>query len=266
MNASGSLIDCHTHAFPDNLAGRAVPLLEQEGNVRAALDGTVGSLLRSMDEAGIATSIVASIATKPTQFRPILQWSLSIASPRIVPFASVHPDDPEAASRIEEIAAAGLRGIKLHPYYQRFVIDEERMLPLYDAAERAGLILLMHTGFDIAFPRDRIADPARILRVLERHPDLRLIASHFGAWEDWDEVERLLLGKPVYMDVSYSLPFLDPDRARSFILSHPTDLVLFGSDSPWTDQRQAVESIRALDLPNDVREALFFANAKRLLA
>ncbi len=266
MSADAAVIDTHTHAFPDELAPRAIPFLEQEGDVRAALDGTVGALLRSMDEAGIRQSVVASIATKPTQFRPILEWSLSIASPRIVPFASVHPDDPEAVSRIAEIAAAGLRGIKLHPYYQRFVVDEERMTPIYDAAERAGLIVLMHTGFDIAFPRDRVADPVRTLRALERHPVLRLIASHFGAWEDWDEVERVLLGKPVYMDVSYSLPLLEPDRARSFIMSHPRDRVLFGSDSPWADQTKAVEAIRALNLPEDVEQALFFANGARLLS
>lgn len=266
MKPDAPIIDCHTHAFPDELARRAVPLLEEEGNIRAALDGTVGALLHSMDQAGITRSVVASIATKPKQFRPILEWSLSIASQRIVPFASVHPDDPDALPRIAEIAATRLRGIKLHPYYQRFVIDEERMMPIYGAVERAGLILLMHTGFDIAFPRDRIADPVRILHVLERHPDLRLITSHFGGWEDWDEVERVLLGKPVYMDVSYSLPLLEAHRARRFILDHPRDRVLFGSDSPWSDQRQAVQAIRALSLPEDVEEGLFYANAERLLS
>ena len=47
------IIDFHAHAFPDALAERAMPALEAEGDIRAALDGKVSSLLRSMDAAGI---------------------------------------------------------------------------------------------------------------------------------------------------------------------------------------------------------------------
>ena len=36
-------------------------------------------------------------------------------------------------------------------------------------------------------------------------PDLKLIAAHLGAWNDWDEVKKYLLGKPIYMDISYSI-------------------------------------------------------------
>ncbi len=90
-------IDVHTHAFPDRLAARAIAALEAGApSCRAFLDGRLASLVASMDRAGIETSVVASIATKPEQFPAILAWSREIASPRIVPFASVHPDDPQA--------------------------------------------------------------------------------------------------------------------------------------------------------------------------
>ena len=119
-------IDFHTHAFPDTLAERAVPLLESETeNATACLDGKLASLLASMDRAGIVTSVVASIATKPTQWESILRWSASIASSKIIPFASVHPADPEALDHLEQIREAGIRGIKLHPYYQEFDVDEK---------------------------------------------------------------------------------------------------------------------------------------------
>ena len=58
------IIDFHTHVFPDFLAPRAIGLLEDEGDVTACLDGTVGALIRSMDRAGIDGSVVATIATK----------------------------------------------------------------------------------------------------------------------------------------------------------------------------------------------------------
>ena len=177
------IIDAHTHAFPDAIAERAVPHLAQEGHVKAWLDGKVSSLLASMDRVGIAASVVCSIATKPQQFAPILAWSRAIASDRLIPLGSVHPADPEAVAHIRAIGDAGFKGVKLHPYYQDFFADEERMTPLYEAAIDSNLLLVMHTGYDIAFPRIRRADPQKIVTVKERFADLRFVATHMGAWQ-----------------------------------------------------------------------------------
>jgi len=260
------VIDFHTHAFPDDLAPRAMGRLETEGKITASLDGTVGALLASMDRAKIEVSVVASVATRPEQFDAILRWSRGITSPRIVPFPSVHPADPLAASRLRAIAAAGFRGVKLHPYYQGFVLDDEGMMPIYDEIRRLQLTLLCHTGFDFAYERTRIADPPRLARVMERFPDLRLVATHLGAWDDWDEVERLLVGTGVTMDVAFVFGFLDASRVRRVLLRHPADRLLFGTDSPWADQATVLESVLSLDLPPQRLDALLWTNAAGLLA
>lgn len=259
------IIDFHTHAFPDDLAERAMPRLEEEGNVRAPLDGRISSLLKSMDEAGIEKSVVCSIATKPSQFDPILKWSGDIASDRLIPFPSVHPADPESAEKVRIIREEGFKGIKLHPYYQGFDIDEERALPIYEAAQECGLILVVHTGFDLAFPRDRKADPVRIVKVLNAFPELRFVTTHIGAWEDWDNVRKYLLGKPVYMGVSYSIGYLGKEKARDFLLTHPEDYILFGTDSPWASQQETIDAVRGLDLGVERERKLFSENAERLL-
>jgi predicted TIM-barrel fold metal-dependent hydrolase len=259
-------IDIHTHAFPDALAHRAIPRLEEEGDIRACLDGTVGALLASMDRAGIERAVVASIATKPEQFDAIRRWSLSIASERLVPFPSVHPADPEASERIRLLAADGFRGIKLHPYYQSFVVDDDRMADVYEALSETGMALLLHTGFDPAFPRDRIASPARVVRVAEAYPALKLVATHIGAWEDWDEVEKHFLGRPIRTDTAYSLEFMSRDRARAILSAHPRECILFGSDSPWSDQGEALEQLRALGLGEEWERAVLHDNAAELLA
>ena len=259
------IVDIHTHAFPDTLAERAVPALEQEGNVKACLDGKVASLIESMDSAGIDASVVASIATKPGQFDSIFRWSESIATERIIPFPSVHPKDPDAFHRIGDIKIAGFRGIKLHPYYQEFTVDALDMLPIYEKLQHAGLVLLLHTGFDIAYERYRIADPVRIASISRQFPELKLITSHFGAWEDWDEVERYLLGKSVFFDTSYSIPFMGPDRARDFLLRHHPGRILFGSDSPWGDQAADLAAIRRMGLDGELTDGLLGENARLLL-
>jgi predicted TIM-barrel fold metal-dependent hydrolase len=259
-------IDFHTHAFPDSLAERAVPLLESETeDAKACLDGKLSSLLASMDRAGIAASVVASIATKPSQWESILRWSVSIASERIIPFASVHPADPEALDHLKAIREAGIRGIKLHPYYQEFDLDERRVYPIYETLQDMKMILLCHTGFDIAFDRFRRADPQRIRKVVGDFPGLILVTSHCGAWEDWDEVERLLLGRDITMDVSYSFPQMGREKARRFLLRHPKEHLLFGSDSPWADQEAAVAALLELGLEPDRLDAILFENARRLL-
>ncbi len=259
------IIDFHTHAFPDAIAARAISQLEHGGGVKAFLDGTVSSLRASMDGAGIRTSVICSIATKPEQFDPILKWSKAIASERIVPLPSIHPRGPDPVGQAHQVADAGLLGIKLHPYYQDFDLDDEALFPLYRALDQLGLLLVCHTGFDFAFPRQRRADPVRILRILERVPGLRLVTSHMGAWDDWDEVEEHLIGKPITMDISLSIELLGRERARAMLLAHPSDRVLFGSDSPWSSQSETLALFRSLDLGTEREARILGRNAEMLL-
>lgn len=260
------ITDFHTHAFPDAIADRAMAaLLAETENVTAWRDGRIASLLASMDKAGIDRAVVCSIATKPAQYEKILAWSEQIQSPRIIPFPSVHPGDPDLRAHAREIAARGFKGIKVHPYYQDFDLTDDQVIPLYEEVLDAGLLLVSHTGFDIAFPRIRRCDPVRIRQVLDRFPGLRFVATHLGAWEDWDEVDKHLAGQPIYMEISYSLNILPADYARKLIMKHPADHVLFGSDSPWTDQAQSLEEFRALNLGSTREQAILGANATKLL-
>ena len=239
--------------------------LEEEGNIKANLDGRISSLLKSMDEAGIEKSVVCSIATKPDQFPSILKWSKDILSDRLVPFPSVHPEDTKAAERVRVVHAEGLKGIKLHPYYQRFDMDEERIFPIYEAMEESGLIFVCHTGFDLAYPRDRKCDPVKICKILARFPQLKLVTTHLGAWEDWDEVRKHLWGKSVYMELSFSLSYLGAKAAREFLLGHPKEYLLFGTDSPWAGQQESIREFLSLKLGAELESWILFRNAERLL-
>ena len=259
------IVDFHTHAFPDELAERAMKMLEEEGGIRASLDGRVSSLLRSMDKNGIEKSIVCSIATKPSQFDTILEWSRKIGTDRIIPLPSLHPDDPLAAERVSQIKGEGFKGIKFHPYYQDFNVDDEHLFPLYERICRENLIMVVHTGFDFAFEKIRKADPARIVRVLHRFPDIKLVTTHLGAWDDWDEVEKHIAGKKIYMEISFSLEYLEKEAARKIILNHPEDHVLFGTDSPWTDQGGTLALLKGLDLGQEREKLILRENALSLL-
>jgi predicted TIM-barrel fold metal-dependent hydrolase len=262
---SQAIIDFHAHAFPDALAARAISQLEHGSGVKAFLDGRLASLLAAMDRVGIGTSVICSIATKPEQFDPIFKWSQQIASSRIVPLPSIHPKAADPIGQARRVAEAGLLGIKLHPYYQEFDLDDAALFPLYRVLDELGLLLVCHTGFDFAFPRDRKGDPVRVRRVLERVPTLKLVTTHVGAWDDWGEVEKHLIGQPITMDISLSLELLGRERARTMILAHPVDRVVYGTDSPWGSQADTLQALRALDLGEEREQAILWKNARVLL-
>jgi uncharacterized protein len=258
-------IDFHTHAFPDDLSERVIKMLEDEGGVNARLDGKISSLLASMDACGIEKSVICNIATKPSQFDPILKWCKEIRTERIIPFPSLHPYDPEFREKIDAIKREGFKGIKFHPYYQNFTVDEEKLFPIYERICDNNLILVMHTGFDFAFPRTKIADPEKINGIIEKFPSIKLVTTHLGAWQQWEEVERFLLGKRIYMEISFALEYLDVDTARKLISGHPQEYVLFGTDSPWTEQHETISLLKRLQLGEEKERLIFRENAVNLL-
>jgi hypothetical protein len=265
MVMGGYVVDVHTHAFPDGLAARAIAHLERRASVRAALEGTTGALLVSMDRAGIAVSVVCSVATGTAQFEPILRWCAAIASPRLLPFPSVHPASRDPAGDVRRVAEAGFRGVKLHPEYQDFFADDPGLEPLYGALEECGLVALFHAGHDIGFPDSDRAAPARLLAVHRSFPRLAIVASHLGGFRRWDEVAETLVGSGIWLDTSFTIGRI-PDRLlREILRGHRPDRLLFGSDSPWEDQTSALAHLRALALPQDLEERILGRNAVELL-
>jgi predicted TIM-barrel fold metal-dependent hydrolase len=260
------IIDFHTHAFPDELAPRAMKKLMAEApGVNAFLDGTIKALTESMERNDIGRSVICCIATTPEQFTPIFNWCSKAQTDRVIMFPSIHPADTKWKERIALIKEAGFKGVKFHPYYQDFRLDEDRMLPIYEELERNDLMVTAHTGYDIAFARDDRADCRRILKVTKIFPRLKFVATHLGAWQQWEEVEQSLAGKHIYMELSWSLEYLSAEQARRIILAHPADCVLFGTDSPWTDQGRTLSLLKNLKLPQELERKILRDNAMALL-
>lgn len=259
------IIDFHTHAFPDKIAEKALKTIESMGGIKPTFDGTIRGLLESMDNAGITVSVVLSIATKPSQFEPILEWAEAIYSERIIPFPSVHPDDEGAIQKVFEIKNRGFKGLKMHPYFQNFLIDEEKMFFLYEAIEKSGLILVMHSGYDFAYERIDKAGPQRILRVLEKFPALRFVATHLAGWQQWEDVEKLLVGKNIFIETSFSHGFLEDTKIENILLAHCPDLIFFGSDAPWADQKESIKAIQEIKIPQNIKEKILYQNAEKYL-
>ncbi len=265
---SRSVIDFHTHVFPDDIAPRALKALsEHSGPYRPCTDGTLKGLLNSMDSAGITLSVVANIATKPTQSKAILGFSRTIVSERIYPLVSFHPENSpdEVYEILKEASSSGIRGVKLHPMYQGFAIDDRAMFPFYEMIEKEGFFIVFHTGYDIAFPGNLQASVDRVRALAEAFKNLSIVTTHAGGWRQWDRVEILTGYDNIFFELSMTVTEVGKEAFRDIILRLPMERLFFGTDSPWTDQAEMIEVIDSLSIPDALKEAILYRNAEAFL-
>lgn len=259
-------IDFHTHVYPEHIAERTVASIGARAGIRSCTDGTLRGLLQSMDRAGIDISVVSSVATRPEQVDSIHDWLLGLRRPGIIPVATMHPEAPPDRDTIRALKAKGFRGFKVHPDFQDFFVDEERMEPFYEAARSEGMYILFHAGVDRGMPHPVHGTPQGIARVHEAFPGLTIVAAHMGGEFMYRETEEHLLGKDIYLDTSFVLRRMSVSLIRRFMERHPPERFLFGTDSPWTDQEKELRFLLSLPFLGDgAREMITHKNAARLL-
>lgn len=260
------LIDCHTHAFPDTLAQRAVSRLSYtSGGMVPHTDGTVSDLKRQMKEQGVDCSVVMNIATNAHQMHAVNDFAASVAAQNtdIIPFGSVHPEAPDAIEELDRIASMGIKGVKFHPEYQHFYVDEDRMIPLYRRISQLGLIVAFHAGTDFGFLPPYHAMPQNIAAAL-KYLDTAVIAAHWGGMECGETVLGVLAGLPLYFDVSLGYGTMPREMGMRIVEKHGYENLLFGSDSPWHSPEEELRYLNTLELGPTERDAIFYKNACRL--
>lgn len=264
------VIDFHTHIFPDKLAARARQSLMDStvhfGHPYTALtEMTKDSLLRCMDEWGVDISVIQPVVTKPSQTVTTNNWAAGAQDDRIIAFGGIHPDTDDYKRDIDLVSSLGLKGIKLHPEYQRYTPDEERMLRIYDYAFSKGLIILHHAGFDPGMPEPFHSDPERFAKMLDKISGGVFVLAHLGSQQMWDDVEKYLVGRDVYFDTSMGFECFPQEQFLRIVKNHGADKILFGSDSPWSNASRELEILRSLPLEEKEKRLIMCENAERLL-
>ena len=169
------IIDCHCHIYPDKIAAKATESIGKFYDLPMAYGGTAAEMLEKSREAGITHSVVFSVATKPAQVASINAFIADEVKrfPNLVGLGAVHPESADQKADIDSIVALGLKGVKLHPDFQGFPIDDPRCLEIYELCRERGLIVLIHMG-DLRYDYSR---PERLIPVLKR-----LFTWH-GPWQ-----------------------------------------------------------------------------------
>ena len=279
------IIDFHTHTFPDKIAAAAIEKLSGLSHTKPFSDGTAGGLAASTKNAGIDLSVVLPVATSTKQVPSINDYAAktneTTETTGLLSLGCIHPDYPQWKEELSRIISLGLKGIKLHPVYQDVDFDDPRYLRILERAGELGLVVVTHAGFDIGYPGVERCTPEMVLNALKQVGEVKLVLAHMGSWRQWDKVEELLVGQSVWLDTAFSLgempaledgyyspeelPMLgEPDFLR-LIRKFGSDRVLFGTDSPWSDQKGSLDLIRALPLEDSEKDAILGGNACKLL-
>ncbi|HIT53635.1 MAG TPA: amidohydrolase [Candidatus Fimivicinus intestinavium] len=258
------VIDAHAHIFPEKIARKATEHIGQFYGCSMAADGTVANLLRWGDQYGVDRFVVHSVATTVRQVDSIngfIASQVELHPQRLIGFAALHPDSGRIAQQVEQALQMGLTGVKLHPDFQEFYIDEEKAFPIYEAIE-GRMPLLIHTGDS----RTEYSKPWRLARVLERFPKLDVIAAHFGGYSEWENGALSLSLKNVYVDTSSSQFVLTPHQVRELIDIFGADHVLFGTDYPMWNPEEELQKLSLVPMTQQEREWILHGNLERLLA
>ena len=260
------IIDFHTHMFPDKIAPATISYLA--GIIEQAhpyTDGTYQGLKRVTEESGVDISIVLPIVTKPSQFKTINQFASQFQEGNIISFGSIHPETDDYKTQLKYIKELGLKGIKFHPDYQEMNFNDIRYKRIMSYASELGLIMVTHAGMDPLSPDKVHCTPEMMLDVIEDVRPDNLVLAHMGGHMYWNQVEDKLAGCNVYFDTGVVLDKMDLEQCKRIIKKHGSDRILFGTDMPWSGQKEYIEIIRGLNLTEDEMDNIFYKNACKLL-
>ena len=284
------ITDFHTHIFPDRIAAAAIDKLSRAAHIRPFLDASAASLLASMEAAGIGCSVLLPVATTARQVEKLNDSAARLneqyadpgeGKPCLLSFGAMHPDYVGWHDELSRMKELGLKGFKLHPLYQGKDIDDLSYLRIFERAAALDLIVLTHAGYDIGYPGVVHCSPQMCRHVCDEIGPFKFILAHMGGWRNWDEVPELLSDTGAYIDTAFSteeFPPLDDgywdDKSTSMLDAAETvkiirafgsDHVLFGTDSPWSDQKQSFDFIKKLPLSQEELDNILCNNAERLL-
>jgi predicted TIM-barrel fold metal-dependent hydrolase len=208
------IFDAHTHLGTD-------------------IDGMVGiyeDLERGLDEYGISRCFVFCLdePDRHPGFRAGNDRTLAYAERsggRMIPFVRLDlTEDPIGEAK--RCLDRGARGIKLHPRAQKFLLNDERLSPIFELAAERKVPVLIHGGRGLPPIADDLA------RVVDRYPEAQLIVAHAGI-ADLAALANRLGGKAgVFFDTSVWSPL---DLLGLYRLVGP-EQVAYASDYPYGQQ------------------------------
>ena len=256
-------IDIHTHVYPDAVAQKATDSIQDFYELSGGgMNGTVSMLRDRGAEAGITEFVILPVSVTPERTRHINDFILQQTATYddFIGFGTVHAGMEHPGDEAQYIMDKGLRGIKMHPDFQRFDIDDPRLFAVYEAVS-GRIPVMLHMGDQ----RYDYSQPARLRHVLDLFPKLDVIAAHFGGYSMYEEAYGQLKDKNCVFDISSSMMFMEDGVAEHYINLYGAERMAYGTDYPLWDPVTEVQRFLKLKLTDDQFEQIAYKTAERIL-
>jgi len=266
------MIDIHTHLHPEPLF-RAIRRWFAENSPWQLRHPTSPDLVaKCLKEHGVERFVFCSYAHKPGIARDLNAWLINTSKELHgygLPLLTVHLDDVDYADYAKTALKAGAVGMKIHEDVQGLLIDDPRFRSVYSAIEEMGGFVLAHVG-PIPWKKIPKEGLARVRRVMETNPDLKLVVAHMGAPDTQDYLSLLKEHKSLYLDTTmcYCEVTAGGTRMRGEHLEQSADKILFGSDWPNVPHEYSSEpdALRSSGLSDRALSLIMHENAAKILA
>ena len=198
----------------------------------------------------------------------VIAWAAK--NPKLLPVATVHPYDGDAAlAELQRVAARGIKVLKIHPHTQKFDAADPRVLALVRRAGELDVVVLMDNASIVP------GDCEKLFNLALEAPKTKFIFAHLGAlnFRFWNilalaRTAENLFAENIYFDLS-GIAVLAADSPiedefvwtlRNVGIEH----VLFGSDYPQISVAKTLSALERLGLTAAELEAIKYENARKL--
>jgi predicted TIM-barrel fold metal-dependent hydrolase len=269
-------IDAHVHLFPERLAEAIQRKLTEEAGWELPHPIARSSIEAELSEAGVKRYVALPYVHEPGGARELNGWLTEQAndSERLLPFATVHPDDDDIDGITRDAFEAGARGLKFHCPVQECRPADTRIEPALEAAVEYDRPITYHGGTAPIYRDNPYVGKEHFRELIASYPQLRVNCAHMGTYEHEAFFEMAREHENVYLDTTFAMSTeaeeimqFDPSTIDDETLVELSDSIMYGSDFPNIPYPYQAERAELLgrDLPEDVFRDIFYRTAADFL-
>ena len=268
------IVDLHVHCMPERVQAKVWAHFDRFGPGLEVMYRTgEAERLATLARLGVRRHTALAYAHRPGMAAWLNGHTVALAatSPAVVPSFTFYPE-PDAPAYVGRALDAGGAVAKVHLQVGKFDASDPLLDPVWALLGERGIPVVLHAG---AVPDGSGGEAwcgvGRVVRLLERFPDLRLVVAHLGA-PDFDDFLGLAADAPT-VRLDTAMVFGGPGFLGAFPerlverLGRLGDRIVFGSDFPtlfWPFAEQ-VAALAGLGLGDDWLRAVLWRNGTRLL-
>ena len=277
------IIDIHTHIFPPEIVANrkqffpgepAFQLLYENGGKSPM--ATAEDLMDVLDHSDIRGAVTFGFPWRQAELiRRSNDYVLEAVArypDRLLGFACLNPELPDALAEAERCLLAGLKGLGELALYSPSARPSwtDLFRPLARLAADKAVPLMLHTNEPVGhlYPGKERLPVWELYDLIKSFPETKFILAHWGGGM-WfyrllkREVRDVL--RNVYVDTAAS-PFLyRPEIYRYAIEILGAEKILYGSDSPLLKLDRYLKELKDARIEDEDLRAILGLNAQRML-